>query len=64
MVEFRILRGRSKGNSKNATMDFRRADFGLSRDLLGSITGHMALERRDIQESLLIFKDCVPKAQQ
>lgn len=60
---FRILRGGSKDNSRNATLDFRKAGFGPPRDLLGSIPGEMDLERRGIWESWLIFKDCVLKAQ-
>ena len=35
MVEFKILRAARRTHSKLATLDFRRADFGLFRDLLG-----------------------------
>ncbi|GAB0209788.1 hypothetical protein GRJ2_003444500 [Grus japonensis] len=35
MVEFRILRAARRARSKLTTLDFRRADFGLFRDLLG-----------------------------
>ncbi|GAB0209831.1 hypothetical protein GRJ2_003448800 [Grus japonensis] len=35
MVEFRILRAARRACSKLTTLDFRRADFGLFRDLLG-----------------------------
>ncbi|GAB0208218.1 hypothetical protein GRJ2_003287500 [Grus japonensis] len=34
MVEFRILRAARRARSKLTTLDFRRADFGLFRDLL------------------------------
>ena len=37
MVEFRILRAARRVHSKLTTLDFRRADFGLFRDLLGRI---------------------------
>ncbi|GAB0175611.1 nucleoside diphosphate kinase 6 [Grus japonensis] len=37
MVEFKILRVVRKAHSKLATLDFRRADFGLFRDLLGRV---------------------------
>ncbi|GAB0209947.1 hypothetical protein GRJ2_003460400 [Grus japonensis] len=37
MVEFRILRGRSRTIIKITTLDFRRAGFGLFKDLLGRI---------------------------
>ena len=35
MMEFKILRAARRMHSKLATLDFRRADFGLFRDLLG-----------------------------
>ena len=34
MVEFKILRAARRAHSKLATLDFRRADFGLFRELL------------------------------
>lgn len=34
VVEFRLLRGRSKAKSKITSLDFRRADYGFSKDLL------------------------------
>ncbi|GAB0208892.1 hypothetical protein GRJ2_003354900 [Grus japonensis] len=37
MVEFRILRGRSRAVSRITALDFRRANFGLFKDLLGTI---------------------------
>ncbi|GAB0202828.1 mitochondrial enolase superfamily member 1 [Grus japonensis] len=37
MVEFRILCGRSRAISRIATLDFRRANFGLFKDLLERI---------------------------
>jgi len=36
MVEFRILRVGIKANSRIITLGFRRTDFGLLRDFLGS----------------------------
>ncbi|GAB0190818.1 nucleoside diphosphate kinase 6 [Grus japonensis] len=35
MVEFKILRAARRAHSKLSTLDFRRADFGIFRDLLG-----------------------------
>jgi len=35
MVEFRILRGGSRAISGIKTLDFRRANFGLFKELLG-----------------------------
>jgi len=43
--EFRILRGRSRAVSRITTLDFRRADFGLFKDLGGN-TWVRALEGR------------------
>ncbi|KFP96141.1 hypothetical protein N329_05204, partial [Haliaeetus albicilla] len=46
------------------TLDFRRADFGLFRDLLGRILWDKRLEGRGAQESWLIFKDHLLQAQE
>ncbi|GAB0178660.1 hypothetical protein GRJ2_000331300 [Grus japonensis] len=56
MVEFRILRAARRAHSKLTTLDFRRADFGLFRDLLGRTPWDKALEGRGAQDSWLIFK--------
>ena len=37
MVEFKILRAVRRARSQFATLDFRREDFGLFRDLLGRV---------------------------
>lgn len=37
MVELRILKEENKAKSSIITLDFRRADFGLFRNLLGRI---------------------------
>jgi len=44
MVEFRILRRGSREISRITTLDFRRANFGLFKDLLGRIPWTRALE--------------------
>ncbi|GAB0200488.1 hypothetical protein GRJ2_002514200 [Grus japonensis] len=44
--EFRILHGRSRAMSRITTLDFRRAHFGLFKDLLGRIPWIRALEGR------------------
>ena len=36
-VEFKILRAARRAHSNLDTLDFRRADFGLFRDLLGRV---------------------------
>jgi len=39
MVEFRILSGGRRVKSRLPILDFRRADFGLLKDLLGRVLG-------------------------
>jgi len=56
MVNFRILHGGSRAISRIKTLDFRRADFGLFKDLLGRITWVRALEGSGVQESWSLFK--------
>ncbi|GAB0187094.1 hypothetical protein GRJ2_001174700 [Grus japonensis] len=46
MVQFGILRAARREHSKLITLDFRRADFGLFRDLLGRVPWDKALEGR------------------
>jgi len=50
MVEFRILHGGSRAISSIKTLDFRRASFGLFKELLGGIPWARALEGRGNQE--------------
>ncbi|GAB0207625.1 hypothetical protein GRJ2_003228200 [Grus japonensis] len=64
MVEFKILRAARRARSKLTTLDFRRAGFGLSRDLLGRIPWDKALEGRGDQDSWLIFKGHLLQAQE
>ena len=64
MVEFKILRAVRRAQSKLTTLDFRRADFGLFRDLLGRIPWDKAVEGRVAQESWLICKDHLLQAQE
>ncbi|KFP35230.1 hypothetical protein N324_05800, partial [Chlamydotis macqueenii] len=45
-------------------LDFRRADFGLCRDLTGKVPQDTALEGRGAQESWLISKDHLLQAQE
>ncbi|GAB0207663.1 hypothetical protein GRJ2_003232000 [Grus japonensis] len=64
MVEFRILRAARRVCSKLTTLEFRRADFGLFRDLLGRIPWDKALEGRGAQDSWLIFEGHLLQAQE
>jgi len=42
--------------SRIKTLDFRRANFGLFKELLGGIPWVRALEGRGVQECWLLFK--------
>ncbi|GAB0202608.1 hypothetical protein GRJ2_002726400 [Grus japonensis] len=64
MVEIKILREARRAHSKLTTLDFRRADSGLFRDLLGRIPWDKALEGRGAQDSWLIFKGHLLQAQE
>ncbi|GAB0181454.1 hypothetical protein GRJ2_000610700 [Grus japonensis] len=61
---FKILRAERRVHNKIITLDLRRADFGLFRDLLGRIPWDKALEGRGAQESWLVFKDHLLQAQE
>jgi len=50
MVEFRILRGGSRAISRIKTLDLRRANIALFKELLGGIPWARALEGRGVQE--------------
>ncbi|GAB0181325.1 hypothetical protein GRJ2_000597800 [Grus japonensis] len=63
-VEFKILRAVRRAHSKLTTLDFRRADFALFRDLLGRVPCDKALQRRGAQDSWLAFKDHLLQAQE
>jgi len=56
MVEFRVLHGGSRVISRIKTLDFRRANFGLFKDLLGGMPWVRTLEGRGVQESWSLFK--------
>jgi len=55
-LSFRILRGRITSISRIKTLDFRRANFGLFKELLGGIPWVRALEGRGVQESWSLLK--------
>jgi len=55
-VEFRILHGGSRAISRIKTLDFRRANFGFFKQLLGGILWVRALEGRGVHECWLLFK--------
>ncbi|KAK4811340.1 hypothetical protein QYF61_024476 [Mycteria americana] len=64
MIEF-LIRGEAvKGVSKTATLDFRRADFGLFRRLVERVPWEAALMGKGVQEGWTFFKEEVLKAQE
>jgi len=52
----RILRGGSRAISRIKTLDLRRANFGLFKELLGGILWARTLEGRGVQECWSLFK--------
>ncbi|MCQ4021238.1 hypothetical protein FK520_26920, partial [Klebsiella pneumoniae] len=64
MVEFKIHGAARKLHGKLSALDFRKADFGLFRDLMGQVPWEAALEGRGAQESWSIFKEHLLQAQQ
>jgi len=57
MVNFRILHGGSRAISRIKSLDFRRASFGLFKELLGGIPWARALEGRRTQEIWSLLKN-------
>ena len=56
IMNFSILHGGSRAISRIKTLDFRRANFGLFKELLGEILCARALEGRGVQVCWLLFK--------
>ena len=56
MVEFSILGKVRKGISKNAVLDFWRADFELFRMLVGKVPWKVVLKSRGVQEGWALLK--------
>ncbi|GAB0188273.1 hypothetical protein GRJ2_001292600 [Grus japonensis] len=52
IVEFKILRAVRRAHSKLTNLDFRIADFGLFRDLLGRVPWDKALQGRGMDHSV------------
>ena len=49
MIEFSILAGVRRENSKTVTLDFRRADFELFRRLVRGVPWGSVLESKGVQ---------------
>lgn len=61
-VELKILEDRVR-KSKITSLDFKKAGFGLLGDLLGRLNGRLPWRVKGMQDSWLIFKDNLLKAQ-
>lgn len=61
---FKVLRGVSKANSRISTVDFRKADFWLFQGSAWQDPMRDCPEGKGAQESWLIFKDKLFKAQE
>ncbi|KAK4825315.1 hypothetical protein QYF61_026834 [Mycteria americana] len=64
MIEFLICGEVARGVSRTATLDFRRADFGLFRRLVERVPWEAALMGKGVQEGWTFFKEEVLKAQE
>lgn len=63
-MEYKILRGMNKTKSRITTLDIRRPEFELFRDLLGRIPREIALEVRGAWDNCLIFTASLLRAQE
>ncbi|KAK4811142.1 LOW QUALITY PROTEIN: hypothetical protein QYF61_019773 [Mycteria americana] len=63
MIEFLMLEVR-RGVSRTATLDFRRADFGLFRSLVERVPWEAVLKGKGVQEGWTFFKKEILKAQE
>ncbi|PKU32032.1 rna-directed dna polymerase from mobile element jockey-like [Limosa lapponica baueri] len=61
MIEFLIVREVRRGVSRTATLDFRRADFGLFRSLVDRVPWEAVLKGKGVQEGWTFFKKEVLK---
>ena len=64
MVEFKIFSVMRKKDSRVATLDFRRANFTLFRELLSRVPWESAFEALGVHECWSFFKNHLLKAQE
>ena len=64
MIELSILGDVRRGVSKTATLDFRRADFGLFRRLVDRVPWEAVLKGKGVQEGWTFFKKEILRAQE
>uniref|UniRef100_K7EXP3 Endonuclease/exonuclease/phosphatase domain-containing protein n=1 Tax=Pelodiscus sinensis TaxID=13735 RepID=K7EXP3_PELSI len=63
IIEFTILKKDRRENSKIETMDFRKADFGKLRKLIGKVPWESRLRGKTAEESWQFFKGTLLRAQ-
>ncbi|XP_065438446.1 uncharacterized protein LOC135981058 [Chrysemys picta bellii] len=63
IIEFAILTKGRRENSKIETMDFRKADFGKLRELIGKVPWESRLRGKTTEESWQFFKGTLLRAQ-
>ncbi|KAK4823326.1 hypothetical protein QYF61_000928 [Mycteria americana] len=64
MIEFLIRGEVRRGVSRTATLDFRRADFGLFRRLVDRVPWDTVLKGKGVQEGWAFFKKEILKVQE
>jgi len=64
MVEFLISRDAGLAKGGVSTLNFGRANFKLFNGLLAKIPWDAVLKDKDVEESWLLFKDALLKAQE
>ncbi|KAK4828285.1 LOW QUALITY PROTEIN: hypothetical protein QYF61_024950 [Mycteria americana] len=64
MIEFLILGEVRRGFSRTATLDYRRADFGLFRRLVERVPWEAVLMGKGVQEGWTFFKNEILKMQE
>lgn len=62
-VESKILKGMRKESNKTQTLDFRRRDFSLFRDLVGGIPWEAPLKGKGVRERWQTSKGSFLQAQ-
>ncbi|XP_050791465.1 uncharacterized protein LOC127040991 [Gopherus flavomarginatus] len=63
IIEFAILRKGRREYSRIETMDFRKADFGKLRELIGKVPWELRLRGKTTEESWQFFKGTLLRAQ-
>jgi len=63
-VEFAVLRDKGQAKSKMRTLNFRKADFQLFKELVSRNPWETAFGDRGAEQSWQIFKDAFQRVQE